>query len=61
MSHRSFAATQVCPWEQYQERRSVSESTKRWTTLKTERLQTLASLSKYNGDKRDREQHIGLK
>ena len=42
------------------ERRSVSESTKRWTTLKTERLQTLGSLSKYNGDKRDREQHIGL-
>ena len=42
------------------ERLSVSESiSKRWTTLKRrwlKGLQTVASLSKYNGDKRDREQ-----
>ena len=48
--------------ENSMERLSVSESiSKRWTTLKKQRwlesLQTVGSLiSKYNGDKRDREQ-----
>ena len=47
--------------ENSMERLSVSESiSKRWTTLKKQRwlesLQTVGSLiSKYNGDKRDRE------
>ena len=62
-SYRSLAATQVVP-ENSSERLSVSESiSKRWTTLKTEvvggpsnRRDVGGSLSKYNGDKRDREQ-----
>ena len=46
------------------ERRSVSERVPNVGQLLKQRglegLQTLGTLGKYNGDKRDREQHIGL-